>query len=123
MAVQKREYLFSVDKYSHPKVLTEDHAVATLLTRLLLLIPGSDPLHPEMGVGITQYRYSMDDLPDLTERIKDQIKTYLPDFESANVTLISTPDHMLNIEITIDDVTYVYDSTTAPAAITVDELK
>jgi hypothetical protein len=121
--VREREYLFSVDNFNKPIVYTGKKAIGLLLTRLILLKPGSDPLHPEMGVGIENYRYAMGKIEELRDRIKTQIQTYLPDFQSADVTLVATPDHLLNIEITINDTIYVYDSTEAPVAITIDSAK
>ena len=53
--VKEREYLMSVNKINEPVVETEQRAIALLLLRLILLEPGSDPLHPDMGVGITKY--------------------------------------------------------------------
>ena len=121
--IKEREYLFSVDKFKKPIVYTKKRAIGLLLTRLILLDPGSDPLHPEMGVGIRKYRYTMNTLEELRKRVKDQIDTYLPCFPSSNVNLTLTPDHTCNIEITIDDTTYVYNSNEAPIPITIDDAK
>ena len=117
MAVKQREYLFSTNQYNEPVVITEKSSIALLLVRLILLDPGSDPLHPDMGVGLKDYRYSMDQLEELKKRIEEQIELFLPEFESAVVALIGTPDRVCNIEITIDDTVYVYDSATAPRPI------
>lgn len=122
MAVQEREYVFSVDEFNKPVVYTGEKAIALLLVRLILLNPGSDPLHPDKGVGIANYRYTMNTLPELKARIKSQIETYMKDYTSAVVNLVMTPDHKLNIEITINGTTYVYDSTNAPVSVTLDEL-
>ena len=108
--VKEREYVVSVDRFNMPEVAEKKKAIGLLLIRLLLLNPGSDPLHPDMGVGIQNYRWTMNTLPDLKARVEDQIRTYLPDFHSANVVLIITPDKKINIEITINDTVYVYDS-------------
>lgn len=117
MAVKRREYLFSTNEYNEPVKVTDKSAIALLLIRLILLNPGSDPLHPDMGVGLREYRYSLDQLQELKKRIEDQIELFLPDFQSAVVALIGTPDRICNIEITIDDTIYVYDSATAPKPI------
>ena len=121
--IKEREYLFSVDRFNKPVVYTKQRAIGLLLTRLILLNPGSDPLHPDMGVGITKYRYTMNTLDELKQRVKKQIETYLPCFPSSNVTLVLTPDHTCNVEITIDNTTYIYNSNEAPVPITIDDAK
>lgn len=123
MAIKEREYLFSVDKFNKPVVYNQKRAIGLLLTRLILLDPGSDPLHPDMGVGIRKYRYTMNTLEELKKRVKDQIETYLPCFPSSDVTLILTPDKICNIEIRIDDTTYVYNSNEAPVPIRIEDVK
>ena len=123
MAVKQREYLFSVNEFNEPAKVENKSAVALLLVRLIMMDPGSDPLHPDMGVGIRKYRYGLDNLDELQKRVEDQIQTYLPNFQNADVTLIRTPDKVCNIEITINDTTYVYDSSTAPIPISLEQLK
>lgn len=123
MAVKQREYLFSVNEFNEPAKVENKSAIALLLVRLIMMDPGSDPLHPDMGVGIRNYRYSADNLEDLRSRVQTQIETYLPEFQNANVAIIRTPDKVCNIEISIDDITYVYDSSTAPIPITLDDVK
>ena len=117
MAVKQREYLFSTNEYNELVVIKEKSSIALLLVRLILLDPGSDPLHPDMGVGLKDYRYSLDQLNELKKWIEQQIDLFLPEFDSAIVALIGTPDRVCNIEITIDDTTYVYDSLSAPRQI------
>ena len=121
--IKEREYLLSTNSFKTPVVCTQKKAIGLLLVRLILLEPGSDPLHPDMGVGIRSYRYSMNTLDKLKARVEEQIKNYLPCFPAANVTIINTPDHKCNIEITIDDTVYVYDSNEAPVPITLEDVK
>jgi len=123
MAVRQREYLLSVNIYNEPAKADQQSAIALLLIRLILLEPGSDPLHPLMGVGIRKYRYALNQLEELQKRIEDQIATYLPEYQNATVALIRTPDKLCNIEITIDDVTYVYDSSIAPIPISLEDVQ
>ena len=123
MAVRQREYLLSVNVYNEPAKADLQSAIALLLIRLILLEPGGDPLHPEMGVGIRKYRYALNQLEELEKRIENQMATYLPEYPGATVALIRTPEKLINIEITIDDVTYVYDSSIAPIPITLEEAK
>jgi hypothetical protein len=110
--VKQREYLLSVDEFSTPKVVEGKSAIGLLLSRLILLEPGSDPLHPDMGVGIKNYRFnaSKDSLSTLRDEISRQIETYLPTFQGSEITLSYTDDKVLNINITIGDTTYVYSS-------------
>ena len=76
-----------------------------------------------MGVGIKNYRYAMGKLDELKQRIQDQIETYLPCFNSANISIVQTPNHLCNIEITIDDTIYVYDSNEAPIPISLSDAR
>jgi hypothetical protein len=123
MAVLQREYLFTVNEYNEPTVVEGKAAIALMLIRLILLEPGSDPLHPLMGVGIKKYRYAFNQLEELKTAVEQQIQTYLPDFQNATVELVATDDKKCNIEITINDVVYVYDSATAPVAISLEEIQ
>lgn len=108
-----KEYLLTTDNFSNPKVLTNLDAVGTLLIRLLILIPGTNPLHPDMGVGIgTVWRFmAEDDLPDLQERVEQQISTYLPPvFQSAIVDLSIDDDNCLIINVIADGVSFVFET-------------
>lgn len=122
MAIKQREYLLTTDKFKEPSQLTGKNAVGLLLMRLIMMEPGTDPLHPDMGVGIWRYRYTMDKKEELRNRIEKQIYTYLPYFSDADVTLVYCPDKTVNIEITMDNVTYVYESATSPKPITLEEI-
>ena len=123
MSVLQREYLFSVNQYNEPLVVEGKAAIALMLIRIILLEPGSDPLHPKMGVGIKNYRYSFNQLEELKAKVEEQIRTYLPEFQNATVALNRTEDKLCNIEITINDVVYIYDSATAPVAISLEEIQ
>lgn len=121
--IKEKEYCLSVDNFKQPRVYENQQAIAILLTRLILLEPGSDPLHPDMGVGVVNYRYGLGKLDELKNRVNDQIKVYLPCFTSPQVDITITEDKLCNIEIRIDDTLYVYDSAEAPIKITLDSLK
>ena len=98
------EYLLSTNKYKKPYALTDKDALSVLIIRLLLMEPGTHPLHPEMGIDlIGRYRYcSKDDIPQLQNEIESQIETYLPGFHSLEVTPYIS-DSKLKIKVTIDD--------------------
>lgn len=122
MAIKEREYLFSVDNLNRPRAVDNCKAIGLLLSRLILLDPGADPLHPNMGVGIRQYRYAVGKLDELKKRVEEQIETYLPCFPASEVSITQTPDHLCNVEITINDVTYVYNSSEAPIQISLEDI-
>ena len=118
--ILEREYTLSITPLNRPEVLKNQEAIAMLLLRLILLNPGSDPLHADMGVGIINYRYAMGRLDELRQRVEDQIHTFLPCFPAGNVEINITPTKLCNILITIDDVLYTYDSAEAPVPISID---
>ena len=107
-----REYLLDTDNFDEPKVLTDKAAIAALLTRLILLEPGTNPLFPTMGVGlVSKYRYLFKDQEGaLKEDIKNQINQFLPEANCTNVGLIYNDDKTIDIEITVDDTTFLYQS-------------
>ena len=85
------EHSFSVDDFENPKVHKDSEAMAILLTRLLLLEPGTIQSHPEMGVGLmSKYRYSVVGAASkLKSDFEAQIEAFLPDYfqgTSINVT-------------------------------------
>ena len=123
--VKQREYLLTVDEFSNPQVVEGKSAVALLLSRLILLEPGSDPLHPGMGVGIRRYRFNSnkDNLQTLQKAIEKQVDTYLPSFQGSEVQLIMNDDKTMNINITVGDTTYVYSSEVEDPIDTLAELK
>ncbi len=101
MAVVKKEYMLSYDTFNQPAVIDGALAEAFLLARLILMEPGSNPLHPEMGIGIkSNFRYTTDRMEELEREIEKQKGLYLPEFSNdLAVELILTPDKVLNIEI------------------------
>ena len=124
MSVRQREYLFNINNFNKPEKVEGTEAIGLLLIRLILLNPGSDPLHPDMGVGLINYRYALNRTDELKDRIDEQIATYMPEFSNAQVEIVEiTSEKVCNIEITIGDTTYVYDSTVAPIPISLDDIK
>lgn len=119
------EYLLSTDEFSQPKELTDQTAFGVLLVRMLLLQPGTNPLHPDMGVGLVpKYRFiTNEDMPELTSRIKNQIQTYFPIQYSANaqVYLEIKPSKYLKITIITDGTSYVFDTEDSIAPIQLTE--
>ena len=97
--VKQREYLLSVDEFSNPRIVEGKSAIALLLSRLILLEPGSDPLHPDMGVGIKKYRFdsNKDVLTEIKDDITKQLETYLPTYQGTEVQIGLTEDKKLQL--------------------------
>lgn len=104
-----KEYHIDTDDFNQPRVSKGKDAVGVLLVRLLLLEPGTDPMRPEMGIGLaTKYRYMFPDrLSDLRKDIYAQLEMYLAPFQRTEVVL-SVKDKELQLEITINDNVYKY---------------
>jgi hypothetical protein len=121
--VKNREYISSIDQYNKPTVLNGDASIGFRLMELIMMNPGDNPLHPEMGVGLRDYRYGINTLTDLEQRIYDQIDTYLPMYRIANINLKLNDEKILSVEISIDDTTYVYDTADTANPITLDQIE
>lgn len=122
MAVKQLEYLFSISDFKEPAKVVEREAIALLLVRLILMDPGTNPLHPNMGVGIRKYRFGLDNIDELRNNVEQQIQTYLPDFQNATVEIKITEDKLCNIEISMNNIVYIYDSKTAPISIKLSDI-
>ena len=105
-----REYTLGTNNFKKPVIYEGKKAIGIVLVRLLLMEPGSDPLHPLMGVGIpTKFRYMMEDnIPTLRSEITRQIVTYLAPYSNIEVNLRIT-DKVLEVTEYIDDYTYSYE--------------
>jgi len=121
MGIQNKEYTFSVNSFNKPNVVEDKQAIASRLMTLIMMEPGDDPLHPDMGVGIKTYRYALN-LDQLGKRIEDQINTYLPFYQNVNVNIIRTEDKLCNIEIILGDTKYVYDSGSSTKPILLEDI-
>ncbi len=108
------DYSFSVDDFNDPTVHKDNEAVAVLITRLLLLEPGTFQSHPEMGVGlVSKYRYALEsDANTLKSDLTNQIKTYLPAFQAATVE-VEFRDQTFYISATIDQTVFGFLYTTS----------
>lgn len=110
------EGVFSTNEYNIPKVLKDKEEVIILLIRLILLEPGSNPLHPEMGVGLRS-RWSncaVEDLPKLEVEIKKQIIIYMPLYQQASV-IVKSENSIMRISVNIDDTLYKFTTSEKPA--------
>lgn len=103
------EHALSINAFNKPLVSTNQDAIAIKLIELMLLRPGTYPTRPNMGVGLVEkYRYVFtDDIGILQSEIEDQIRTYLPDFQTVTVELrVDEYNKNLYLYITINDTTY-----------------
>lgn len=101
------EFTFSVDDFKNPKTIKDAEAVATLLTRLLLLEPGTIQSHPDAGVGLmSRYRFSVEgEGSNLQADFQRQIEKYLPQFQGAKIS-VKEQDRSFIIAAEIDDTLY-----------------
>lgn len=122
-----KEYLLTTNEFLEPTVVEGSDAYGILLTRLLLLQPGTNPLHPNMGVGLgPKYRFiSEDDMPMLQTLIQDQVNTYLPSEFTSVVQAyleIKPKSKYLLITIIADDTKYVFDTEDSDTPIELSDL-
>lgn len=105
-----REYLLGTDDFKQPKVVYGKKAVGILVCRLLLLEPGTNPMRPEMGIGlVSKYRYMFPDrLSELKTDIADQLNRFLFPYQRVGIVMSVESDKTLKMDITIDDNTYKY---------------
>lgn len=89
-------------KDAQPIELKSGAAIASLLIRLLILVPGENQSHPDMGIGIiSKHRYNFaEDIPILQSLIDEQIATYLPMLQDVKVEL-SYDNTQLTISVEI----------------------
>lgn len=107
-----KEYALSVNEYNQPAEARGKRAIGVLIIRLLLMDKGTDPMRPDMGVGIvSRYRYMFaEDCNDLISDIREQIQTYLLPYSAINAIDAEVKDKELYLTIKIDDATYSYKS-------------
>ena len=104
-----KEYIIGTDDFKQPKKVLGKKAIGVLLVRLLLLEPGTDPMRPEMGVGlVSKYRYMFpDNLGELKRDISDQLARFLFPYQRIGINM-KVEDKELRMDITINDTTYKY---------------
>ena len=83
----KTELALEIDSFDKPKELSNAKAWSQLMLNLIFLKPGTYPSIPEMGVGIEDYQYDFleDAISELSAKIVNQQKTYLPDIPLSEV--------------------------------------
>lgn len=104
------EYSLSITEFNRPEIATGAKAIIQKIIQLIFMNPGTYPTKPYMGIGfIKKYRYSfMDNIDELNEEAKEQIRTYLPEFQTVNVEFsnMNGKINQLVIFITVDYMTY-----------------
>lgn len=110
------EFSFSVDELKNPKTFKDAEAISVLLTRLLLLEPGTIQSHPDCGVGLmSKYRFGVEGVAaELQSNFQHQIETYLPQFQGVKIH-VKEKNHELMITAEIDNTLYgvYYNTNTA----------
>ena len=116
-----KEYLLTTNEFLVPDYVEGSDAFGLLMLRLLLLQPGQNPLHPDMGIGLgPKYRFiTEDDMNMLQDRVQNQIDTYL---SQTKVYMEIKPSHYLKIIITANDTNYVYDTEESETPIELSDL-
>lgn len=122
MSIKDKEYSCSINEFNLPKSVNGNDAIGARLMELIMMEPGDDPLHPDMGVGLKTYRYGINNLSDLKNRVQSQIETYLPFYQNVDIAIIQTPDKVCNIEISIGNTVFVYDSKDSTKPITLSDI-
>ena len=99
------DYLLTTSTFNKPLIIKDKDAILTLVSRLILLEPGTISVLPEAGVGlVSKYRYmNKDSIDDLEENIKDQIDKFLPYFTYVDVNITLQENKILIIELDLDD--------------------
>jgi phage baseplate assembly protein W len=110
---------FAFNGFREQQVLYDENAYAQMIKRLLLMRKGTYPSIPDMGIGISTYRFQDVDrlvAGDLRNAIQDQINTYIPSLPLEKIDIAKVQykgDYILYIDIAITSpvvkkITYAY---------------
>jgi phage baseplate assembly protein W len=110
---------FSLNGFREQKVLYDENAYAQMIKRLLLMRKGTYPSIPDMGIGISTYRFQdIDRLTagDLRKDIQAQINKYIPTLPLEKIDIAKVKykgDYVLYIDIaitspTVKKISYAY---------------
>lgn len=107
-------YTISTSEFNRPEVIRGPKGQAFYVMQLLLMEKGTNPLKPEMGVGlISNYRFTNINKNALENDLKDQVNTYLPEVNFSGLDLIIDADNTAHIRIRIDNTVYDFPITDA----------
>ena len=90
------EFAYSVDDFQTPKTYENEEAIAVILTRLLLLEPGTYQQFPNMGVDYTGLKIDFE----------NQINMYLPNYFKGTQINVSIKERTLIITAEIEGALY-----------------
>lgn len=107
---QYKEHLLGINEFNKPKVVNGPIAICYKIIELILMRPGTYPTRPYMGIGLVEnFRYTFTDrIDELQALTEEQIRIYLPEFDSVKVTYdtVLERDKILIIHIFVDDAVY-----------------
>lgn len=98
---------FALNGFREQKVLYDENAYAQMIKRLLLMKKGTYPSIPDMGIGISTYRFQDIDrlvAGDLRNAIQDQINQYIPGLPLEKIDIAKVAykgNYILYIDIAI----------------------
>lgn len=84
----KQEFYLEINDFQKIDTVEGLYALARLVQTLCLLEPGSYPNHPEMGIGIANFKFEYADdetISEIKSRINDQISKYIGSSFITNV--------------------------------------
>lgn len=76
----KEEFILEIDSFEKVNSISNVYALAKLFQTLVLLKPMTYPNHPDMGIGIEQYKFEYLDTETIAEiesNIKSQVARYM----------------------------------------------
>jgi len=86
----KRELTFDINNRKNTKELTDYRSVMQNFSNLLLMVPGTYPDTPLMGVNLKKYQFNFltdTTISNITSEIKQQVAIYLPNLNLINLEL------------------------------------
>lgn len=92
--VLNKEYILAMNDFEEAQSVENLIALARNIQTLLFLEQDSYPNHPKMGIGIKNYTFEFFDVKTinvLTNEIKDQIKTYIPNSKINDIIIQEIP--------------------------------
>ena len=87
----KVELNLSLNAHDTPQEFVNHKAWANLIMQLVISEPGTWPTNPLMGVGLGTYNFETIDTfeREITDKIKSQVSTYLPEIPLDDVAMTS----------------------------------
>jgi len=110
----KKEFILEVGSFKRAKEVGGKVSLARKIQTLLLMDPGTMPNMPEMGVGLSDFRFEgLDDttLNLVRKRVEEQVRRYIPDANLDSVSIFADrgPDgkySTLRLEFTVSGEPY-----------------